>query len=649
MKRFITIVSIIFSGRLRNVLIFSFMLMTAFTVGLGALVVSRLINDYLADATSQRVARDMNLAKTFYQLKVQEVTSVSQRIARDPLIVQNLTNAIKGREAAIASIDEVISRKITVPTLGGTHFVAVFDADGNILVGRVLSVAGSLSPLITDGNWGQLPIVADGLSSGHDQAATEVIPIEFLDQVGLGKQAQLPLIDTPKAAPALFDPREGTAGLALTSVAPILGTRNEVIGAVLVAHIFNNDFSLVNRIKEAAEIDTVTIFFGDLRVSTNVLTESGERAVGTRMSQEVYNVVLRKDQDYVGRAFVVNEWFITHYVPLHDHLGHVVGSLYVGARESAYQALAYNFNERVVVIALICIALAGVIAFPVARLITLPLSELMEANRHLANGEMTVRVQPYGHGELAMLGESFNKMAETLNRAQKELLHKERLASMGQLAAGVAHEINNPLGTILLFSDMMYKETPEGDPRRDDLKMIINEATRCKRIVADLLNFTRQQEVLAQDTDVNALLGQAVGKVHNQPNFEKVEIFYQFSSDLPVIQADPAQLEQVFINLLNNAAEAMENGGTVTLTTRQVDNQWVEIQVTDTGRGISEENLGKLFTPFFTTKQFGKGTGLGLSIIYGIIKMHQGQIHVQSKVDQGTTFTVTLPIRLPKE
>jgi signal transduction histidine kinase len=194
---------------------------------------------------------------------------------------------------------------------------------------------------------------------------------------------------------------------------------------------------------------------------------------------------------------------------------------------------------------------------------------------------------------------------------------------------------------------VMYKEAPQDDPRRDDLKMIINETTRCKNIVADLLNFARQQEVLAQETDVHALLEQVIERVSPQLVFEGVEIVRQFSPDLPAIQADPAQLQQVFVNLLNNAAEAMEEGGTITLATQPMNGQ-VAIKVSDTGCGIPEESLGKLFTPFFTTKALGKGTGLGLSIVYGIIKMHRGQIAVQSQVGQGTTFTVILPVRLPE-
>ena len=644
MKRFF---SRLLGGRLQIVLIASFSLVAALTVGLNALVVSQVIRDYLETAQDNRVARDMDLAEAFYQLKLDEIEAVGHRMVQDPRVIQNLPAAFQGQAEAIQVIDQEISRKITVPTLGGTHLIAVLDATGNIVVGRVMSLEGALSPIISQGNWGDLPIVKDMLSSGKEQAGTEIIPAEFLDQVGLDEQARIPLKDTPKAAPEPFDPREGTAGLALTGVYPIRGEDGQVTGAVLAAHLFNNDFTLVDRVKEVAGVDTVTIFFGDLRVSTNVM-EKGERAVGTRVSQEVYDVVLEQGLFYPGKAFVVNEWFITRYEPLHDHGGQVVGSLYVGARLSAFLGLLRTFYFRVALIALVCIVLAGVIAVPIARVVTRPITELVEANRRLAQGDMTVRVQAHGSGELAMLGRSFNSMVETLHQTQQELLHKEKLASMGQLAAGVAHEINNPLGTILLFSDVMYKEAPEDDPRRDDLKMVINETTRCKNIVADLLNFARQQEVLAQDTDVHTLLEQAVEGVSRQPAFEGVEIMRQFSPDLPTIQADPAQLQQVFVNLLNNAAEAMEGSGTITLATRPMNSQWVEIKVSDTGRGIPEENLGKLFTPFFTTKALGRGTGLGLSIVYGIIKMHRGQIAVQSQVGQGTTFIVTLPVQLPK-
>ncbi|MGQ9667503.1 MAG: sensor histidine kinase [Anaerolineae bacterium] len=639
----------VLGGRLVAILIIFFILIAALTVGLSTLVISRLIRDYMAQAEAERVERDMVLAKAFYQLKLDEVSAISYRLALDTWIQESIGRAKQGDLEAVRIIDQQITNKITVLALGGTHFIAVLDADGNILVGRVLDRHDNLSPTITQGNWGQLPILQSVLSNGQGQKATEIIPAEFLSQVGLAEQAYIPLVETPLAAPYPFDPREGTAGLALVGVLPLRDAHGRLQGAVLAMYLFNNDYTLVDRIKEIAGIDTVTIFLGDLRVSTNVLTREGQRAIGTRVSREVREVVLEQGKPYVGRAFVVNEWYITRYDPLLDHTGRIVGSLYVGAREAAFLALVHGFNQRVFVIAIVCMLLAGIIAVPIARYITRPIAELVEANRRLASGDMSVRVPAQGNGELAILARSFNTMAETLNRTQQELLQAEKLASMGQLAAGVAHEINNPLGTILLFADAMYRELDDSDPHRDDLQMIIKETNRCKNIVAGLLNFARQQEILLQETNLHQVLDQAIEGVRYKPTFEKVQIVRQYDPAVPKIQADPGQLQQVFINLLNNAAEAMPEGGTITITTRAMDRQWVEIKVADTGCGIPEEHLSRLFTPFFTTKPPGKGTGLGLSIVYGIIKMHRGQIGVESRVGKGPTFTITLPTQLSLE
>ena len=636
-------------GRLRKVLIASFCLVAGLTVGLNALVTSRVIQEYLTSAESNLVARDMNLAKAFYQLKLEEVSAISHRLALDPWVIQNLTGASQKNADALRIIDQQIVNKITLLALGGTHLIAILDAQGDLVVGRVLNKEGVLLPILSKGNWRGLPIVKEVLEKGIPQAATEVIPIEYLSQGGLDRQAFIPLIETPRAAPQPFDPREGTAGLTLTGVYPLQSPDQKIIGVALSVYLFNNDFTLVDRIKEVAGIDTVTIFFGDLRVATNVMSEQGKRAVGTRIWEAVNTVVLSEGRDYVGRAYVVNEWFITLYTPLRDSRGTVVGSLYVGARESAFLQLVHNFNKRVVIIALVCILLAGVIALPIARYIFRPIDDLVQANRRLAEGDMAVRVHAPGHGELAVLGRSFNDLAETLHRTQEELLHKEKLASMGQLAAGVAHEINNPLGSILLFADTLHQEAAENDPRREDLRMIVQETLRCKKIVSDLLNFARQQDVLAQECEVPEILEQAISSVSNQESFGQVRIVRNFASDLPLIQADPFQLLQVFVNLLNNAAEAMPQGGTLTLETRGIPEQGVEIVVADTGCGISEGNLAKLFTPFFTTKPVGKGTGLGLSIVYGIIKMHRGQIGVKSEAGRGTAFTVTLPVTLARQ
>ncbi|HMK09682.1 MAG TPA: cache domain-containing protein, partial [Anaerolineales bacterium] len=500
-------------GRLQTVLILSFSLVAALTVVIGAWATSRVIADYLASAEADRVDRDMELAEAFYQLKLDEVGAISHRLVLDRWVTDNAAAAMDGNRVAILQIDEEIRNKINVLGLGGTHLIGLLDNEGNLVAGRVLRSDGTLSPLLESGAWGNLPVVAAAFASGKEQISTEVIPAQYLTNVGLADQARTPIRDTPRAAPELYDAREGTAGLAMVGVAPLVDAAGEGRGAILSAYLFNNDFTLVDRIKQAAGIDTVTIFLGDERVSTNVMTGQGSRAVGTRLAKEVYDVVLSQGRDYVGEAFVVNDTYITRYTPVRDHLGDVVGILYVGARASTFRALVDAFNNRVAIIAVLTILAAAILAVPISRWIAGPIARLGEATQRLAEGDMSVRVAMPGSGELARLSNSFDQMVERLERTQAELLHKQKLASMGQLAAGVAHEINNPLGTIHLYADALRKELAPEDPHREDLAVIVRETDRCKTIVGDLLNFARQQEVLAQPTDVHDLLEQAIAAV----------------------------------------------------------------------------------------------------------------------------------------
>jgi two-component system NtrC family sensor kinase len=643
----------VFGGRLRTLLIISFCLIASITVGVGTVATSRTITEYLASAADERVARDMDLARAFYDTRMERVARVSQRLASSVTLKSSLSALSASSEPALSAIGQEVHNEIESPTISGNQLILVLDAQGEILLGQLLSTDGALSPVSPGSDWGALPIVDRAMRTKLPVVATEVVPTEFLAPVGLGGQARVELVDTPKAAPEPYDPREGTAGLALLSVAPVADS-GDVLGAVVSMHLFNNDFTLVDRIKAVAGVDTATIFFGDLRVSTNVLDEGGKRAIGTRVSQEVRDVVLAQGLTYPGRAYVVKEWFITRYEPLRDHLGNVVGSLYVGAREAAFQALVQVFIARVVYIALGAIGLAALLALPVSIAITRPIADLVDAHSRLAGGEMNARVTPMpGKGELATLTQSFNTMAETLQATQEQLVQKEKLASVGQLAAGVAHEINNPLGSILLLADVMYKETAEEDQRRQDLKMITEQARRCKGIVFDLLSFARENRVMAQETHINRLVESVVAEQLRGAGdvaraYKNVRVVRKLDPRSPVIQADPDQIRQCLLNLMSNAVDAMEpDGGTLTISTRVLNRSQIEIAVSDTGSGMSEETLGKLFTPFFTTKPPGKGTGLGLSIIYGIVKMHRGDIHVQSELGEGTTFTIVLPTRLP--
>jgi two-component system NtrC family sensor kinase len=634
--------------RLLHILIVGFAFTAAITIVFGSVMTYRLINNYLEDAQDARVGRDMDLAEAFYRNKQNDIASTAARIASMRTVRHNLARAGGGDTKALEALDDALDIEISNLPAATQRFLVITDAQGN-------SVAGLVASKQTFGNalpgapWSELPIVKSVLTQYRAQSATEVVPASVLAWVGLEDQAKIVLIDTPKAAPEPYDPREGSAGLALVSVSPIISEEAEFIGTVVAGHLFNNDFTLVDRIREVAGVDTVTIFFGDLRVSTNVKDETGQRAIGTRVSQEVFDKVLLAGQEFKDPAYVVNQWYITRYKPLYDHDEQIVGMLYVGAQQAAFQRLLDSFRREVVLIAAATILLAILVAIPVAWSISRPLANLAAATRKVAHGDWTVRVPVNGFEEIRTQAGSFNTMVETLKETQEQLIQKEKLASVGQLAAGVAHEINNPLGSVLLYADILCKETPEDNlQQREDLQMIIREATRCKTIVNDLLNFSRQNEVLAQDTDLNTMLSELADEQEKQELFEGITIVTDLDPQLPTIQADPLQLHQVFINLINNAAEAMSDGGKLTLRTRRGPTPgYVTIDVEDTGVGISEENMKRIFTPFFTTKPIGRGTGLGLAIIYGIVKMHRGQISVKSDVGKGTTFTITLREELP--
>ncbi|HOY43443.1 MAG TPA: [Fe-Fe] hydrogenase large subunit C-terminal domain-containing protein [bacterium] len=253
---------------------------------------------------------------------------------------------------------------------------------------------------------------------------------------------------------------------------------------------------------------------------------------------------------------------------------------------------------------------------------------------------------PYVIEELQHTQKELQESLRDLAEAQEQLIQHEKLASIGQLAAGVAHEVNNPLGSIMLYAHLLLQQLKEDDQKSKDLHFIMDEAKRCQKIVAGLLNFARQGKLNLRKVALQEILDKLVSVAFNQPLFRMTQVVTRFEPDLPPIEVDYDQIYQVFLNLAVNAAEAMPEGGVLTIQAALTpDRQSMRVSFCDTGIGIPAENMNKLFTPFFTTKQIGKGTGLGLAIAYGIIKMHRGSITVRSEPHQGSTFTVELPVQ----
>ena len=249
---------------------------------------------------------------------------------------------------------------------------------------------------------------------------------------------------------------------------------------------------------------------------------------------------------------------------------------------------------------------------------------------------------------LPYLIDKLEKAYADLKETQEQLQSAEKLASIGQLAAGVAHEINNPLGTILLYTSLIKKEISkriENPQTMEDLELIAEETNRCKNIVSNLLNFARQGQMKISDVDVFDLINGILKTVRLRPEFKGISFNVESEADETVIPGDGDQLKQVYLNVINNACEAMEDRPSKKISIRLLkDDRYFITEITDTGNGITKENMNKLFTPFFTTKKIGKGTGLGLAISYGIIKMHKGDIRVKSTVGEGTTIIIRLPL-----
>jgi two-component system NtrC family sensor kinase len=320
------------------------------------------------------------------------------------------------------------------------------------------------------------------------------------------------------------------------------------------------------------------------------------------------------------------------------------------------------------------VVLTGIVTAIVRLLVFRPVSDMLAATKNLAVGGTTAPLAIRSEDELGLLGHSFNEMSDSLRlaraelqgaadhleqqveertaalkQAQEALVQSEKLASLGTLSASIAHEINNPLAGILTFARLMARTLEAGeldDAARagclKNLGLIQRETERCTRIVRSLLDFARARPIELLTVDAVAALEEALSLTQHKLQLQQVVLKRDFDGPA-VVRGDFGQLRQVFVNLALNACDAMEKGGSLVVTSRKVDDgRFVEVALADTGSGIAPEHLSKIFDPFFTTKQMG--TGLGLSVVYGVVEKHGGSMKAQSRVGEGTTMTVRLPL-----
>jgi len=631
---------------LRTRLLGSFLIVIVTCGAVAAVVGVRMIGEGIVKQAQDKVRLDLNAAHWAYEEAVRDVRDVVRHTAARFFVRRALEAGDASRLAA--SLEDIRRRE-------SLDVLALTDRRGKVLL-------RARNPGVKGDSQADNLILMKALAEKQVAVSTEIVIREELLKEGkdLATRAHLDFVATPRAKPT--EKNEETSGMMLKAAAPILGESGEILGVLYGGRLLNRDYGLVDRIKEAVyrgetyggrEMGTATIFQGDLRISTNVMTLEGKRAVGTRVSAEVHDRVLVEGKPWVERAFVVNDWYITAYEPIRGASGKVVGILYVGMLERKFTDMKKDAVLIFLGISLAGIALAAAMCYFLSRTLTRPANALAAAAQRLAAGALAERVQPDDStAEFGALGRAFNRMASSIEerdeelrrRAQEEIMKSERLAMVGQLAAGVAHEINNPLGGILLFSSLLLKKAPAEGVQRENLERIAREAERCQKIVQGLLEFARQREPKTESLDINNLVEKTIALLENQASFHNVKIVKRFGRGLPPVCIDAPQIQQVFVNIIMNAAEAMGEKGTLTISTRAVPVAGrVEVSFTDTGPGISGGNLGRLFEPFFTTKEAGHGTGLGLSISHGIVERHGGKLSARSHPGEGATFTVSLP------
>ncbi len=627
-------------------LVLGFLLVIFLTSLIFSLVGVRIIGDRVVAEAQEKVRTDLNSAREIYLSRLSHISD-AVRFTADRALLMNalLSGQIKQASEALGKIKE----------REGLDVLTIADKTGKVLLRTSnLALAGD------DQSHDELVRVV--IERKASVAATVLVPAEDLRKESplLAEQAYFRFIETPKARAR--KEVEESSGMMLKAAAPIFDFDNSFIGVAYGGVLLNRNFEIVDKVKQTVfqavkykgeDIGTATIFLDDLRISTNVKNADGSRALGTRAAEDVYNLVVNEGKQWIGRAFVVNNWYITAYEPIRNLDTSIIGILYVGILEQKYLDIKRRTVRVFLAISLLGALVALALSYFVSRNISASVNKLVSASHEVAHGNLDARVEIKSNDELHELADTFNLMASALKKRDeqlkefttKKIMESERLALIGQLAAGVAHEINNPLQGIVMYSHLLLEKMPAQSAARESAQKIATQATRCRDIIRGLLDFSRQRKPDKRPSNVNVLLQECVSLVANQALFHNIELVKHLHDKLPLVLMDPSQIQQVFMNMIINAAEAMNGGGRLTLATRfDPAATLVEVEFADTGHGIREEDLERIFDPFFTTKEAGHGTGLGLAISYGIVKEHRGAISVQSEVGKGTTFTVRLPV-----
>ncbi len=532
------------------------------------------------------------------------------------------------------------------------------------------------------------PVIATALA-GRASTEPEVFTASELGTISpeLATRARTPIITTTNARP---DTREAeTRGLVIHSAAPVRNAAGKLVGVLSGGILLNKNLEFIDRLNAIVYPDealpfgsagTATLFLGDVRVATNVRLFEGERAIGTRVSAAVYQTVLERGQTWLDRAFVVNDWYVSAYAPLHDGQKQSIGMLYVGFLEGPFAQVRQGAFGAIVALFGTAMLAAGLFAILWARRVFKPI-ERMHATMHaIEQGEINARVgEVASQDELGIVATHFDRLldqlqaqADSLKRwgesldtkvaertaeletavadlkaTQSQLVKNEKLAAIGQLTAGVAHEINNPIAVIQGNLDVLRDVLGSAaEPAAPEIKLIQEQIHRIRLIVAKLLQFARPQDYAGYLESVapGQLIQDSLMLVRHLLKQGNIAIEQHLDSTRQ-INCNKNEAQQVVINLLVNAIQAMPDGGQLQIGVEDWDEAdmpiGIRLCVADSGPGITTADQEKLFAPFFTAKKPG-GNGLGLCVSKTLIERYGGRLTVDSQPGAGARFIVWL-------
>lgn len=614
-----------------------------------------------------KVNSDLAVAHEYFQRVIAGVGARIHGFASSHRLVAAMAAGSRDRLPQLLSVERTDQH---------LDFLQVLDLDGNVIA--------SGNELGQPANYLEWPVV-QGAVRGDAGTSIAIFSAEQLGRldVRLKEQAFLPLVPTEKAVPTQRQYED--RGMVIHSAAPIFDARQRLVGVLHGGVLLNRNLEFVDNINSIVYREgslplgskgTATLFLDDVRIATNVRLFQGERALGTRVSAEVRKKVLEEGDTWLDRAFVVNDWYVSGYEPITDGRGQRVGMLYVGYLEAPFERAKLHALWVVGGLFLLVGVLGSVVSLRWARNIFQPLERMSQTMSAVEAGEAEARVGPVrSRDEIGRLAAHFDELLDRLqarnrelqqladeldqkviertreleeaNRhlrdAQRQLVMSEKLAAIGELTAGVAHEINNPIAVIQGNLEMVREVLgPAAEPVKREIRLIDEQANRIREIVTKLLQFARPSEFAGyvEPVDVNAVIEDCLVLVRHVLAKGDIEIVRRYQTARSV-GINRNELQQVLINLIVNAVQAMGEGGTLTLRTRDWDDKGVVVSVQDTGPGIRPEDLSRIFDPFYTTKK-QHGTGLGLSISYTLVERYGGTISVDSEYGKGAEFSVWL-------